>query len=116
MSEPTTARDGRNHTRVLPGADRPLRPDPLVWVSLLVAAIVATIMVGSTSPGAGDGTIDAVEGAGPAGGLCLMSGSSWCIAEPPGWLLWLFALAVLTPFVVIVLGSVRAFVRGHRSG
>jgi hypothetical protein len=112
MSEPTAARDERNLTRILPGADRPLRSDPLVWVSLLVAAIVATIMVASTGPG----TIDAVEGAGPAEGLCVGFGPSWCIAEPSGWLLWLVALAVLTPFVVVVLGSVRAFVRGHRDG
>lgn len=114
MSEPTATRDEGNRTRILPGADRPLRSDRLVWVSLLVAAIVATIVVAATGPGAG--TIDAVEGAGPAEGLCVAFGPSWCIAEPSGWLLWLFALAVLTPFVVIVLGSVRAFVRGYRDG
>lgn len=112
MSEPTTARDERKPTRILPGADRPLRSDPLVWVALLMAAIVATIMVASIGRGAG--TADAVEGVGPAEGLCVGFGASWCIAEPSGWLLWLVALAVLTPFVVIVLGSVRAFVRGHR--
>jgi hypothetical protein len=28
--------------------------------------------------------------------------------------LWLFALAVFTPFVLLVLGSVRAYVRGYR--
>jgi hypothetical protein len=114
MSEPTSARDGRNPTRILPGADRPLRSDRLVWVSLLVAAIVATTVVAASGPGAD--TIDAVEGAGPAEGSCVGFGPSWCIAEPPGWLLWLFTLAVLTPLVVIVLGSVRAFVRGHRDG
>jgi hypothetical protein len=112
MSEATTARDEPNRRRILPGADRPLRSDPLVWVSLLVAAIVATIVVAASGPGA----IGAVEGAGPAEGLCVGFGPSWCIGEPSGWLLWLFALAVLTPFVVIVLGSVRAFVRGYRDG
>jgi hypothetical protein len=112
MSEPTTARDERNPTRILPGADRPLRSDPLVWVSLLVAAVVATVLVASI--GAGEDTAAATEGAGPAAGACLASGPSWCLADPPTWLLWLFALAVLTPFVLLVLGSVRAFVRGYR--
>jgi hypothetical protein len=112
MSEPTSTRDERKRTRFLPGADRPLRSDPLVWTSLLVAAVVATVLAASIGTGAE--TTGAIEGAGPAEGACLAFGTSWCLADPPTWVLWLFALAVFTPFVLLVLGSVRAYVRGYR--
>jgi hypothetical protein len=112
MSEPTSTRDDRHRPRVLPGTDRPLRSDPLVWIALFVAAIVATIMVAPI--GTDEAATEVVDGAGRLGELCIASGASWCIAEPPGWVLWLFAVAVLTPLVVVVLGSVRAFIRGYR--
>jgi hypothetical protein len=114
MSEPTSTQDERKRTRFLPDADRPLRSDPLVWTSLLVAAVVATVLAASIGTGAE--TTGAIEGAGPAEGACLAFGPSWCLADPPTWVLWLFALAVFTPFVLLVLGSVRAFFRGYRPG
>ena len=105
MNDRAAARVDRPPRRTLKAADRPLRSDPLVWVSLIVAAIVASVLVAS---------IDAGTGTATGGELCVASGRAWCVENPPSWVLGVFAWAVVTPFLVVVLGSVRAFVRGYR--
>jgi hypothetical protein len=105
MSDRTAAQVDRTPPRILKAADRPLRSDPLVWVSLIVAAIVASVLVASTYAGTGTAT---------GGELCLAFGRERCVENPPSWLLGLFAWAVVTPLLVVVLGSARAFVRGYR--